>query len=695
MLADSIFIIRSPRIYSATSTISITSTQANRLSLMQGAAGGGDTDVATDVSLIQTHEVMSRAASTLKTLGFSIPEGAIAGSAMPTPVADTSLINVTVEWPDPKIARDIANAVAQAFVDERQYRASQADTQTVKFLGQELAQASDKLSSVEKSLKDFQASHGLGATTDLGGGAASSTVPGATTPSPGAGPSVVGQLNAVRQSLQDALTQQAVNDRLIADRRQRLAQLNSRLLQQGSTSIVASETIDNLQQQLNTEEAQLASAQDTYTPEGIRTLQPHLSEDIRRLQSQLNAQIRHVVSGSTVDMAAQQKLTGDLADAEMQRDGLATQIASLRQQVATLQAQAQKEPDIAAQLNRIVRQRDVLQQAYQTLIERQEQVAISLSAVQGDAEIAARAALPTSPIRPKPFRDSLVGLAFGLLAGCSLALLVEYMDNTIHTIDEISHQLALPPLGAIPIADLKPSLVWQHQHSSATLASESFRMLRSSINYLGVEDDVRSILVTSANPGEGKTSIITNLAASLAQSGKRVVVVDADLRKPGVYKLIGGGRSHGLAEVLTGRCTPEEAVRLSDVPGVWTIPVEKLPPNPVELLGSPRMKALLEYLHGAFDIVLVDSPPCLIVADAIVLASQVDIVIQVVAAGKTARRAAMRARDALTSARGRLVGAVLNRFNPEVDSSYYYYYYYYPEGNPEKLEGPHPENGKN
>ena len=691
MLVDSIYILQSPRIYSATSTLVITSTQQSRLSLVQGGGeeGAGNTDVASAVSLIRTNEVMRRAVSILTTDGYSISQSAILAAMTAGGIGNTSLINVTVEWPNPGIAQAIANAVAQAFVDQQQYQAAQVDNQTVTYLGQELQQASDKLAAVEQTLKDFQIRHGLGALTDFGQGSTGGSSAGSAAAS--GGTSVIGTLTAVRQTLQDTLRQQAVNDRLIADQKRQLAQLNARLLAQGSTSIAASSAIDDLQQQLLTKEAQLASSRASYTPEGIRKFAPDLSLDIRRLQEQLNAQIRSVVSGDTVDMAAQQKLTSDLVAAEMQEDGLRTQIASLRQQISALEAQAVKETGVASELSKIVRQRDVLQQVYQVLVERQEAVSVSLAAVQGNAEIASRASLPTKPIRPVPLRDSLLGLAFGLFAGCSLALLMQ-MDNTIRTMDEITQRLSVPPLAAIPSADTRPALVWQNHHSSATLIAESFRMLRSSINYLAIDEAIKSILITSAVPGEGKTSIAANLAVSMAMSGKRVIIVDADLRKPSVYRLVGGGRVHGLAEVLTEQCTIEQAVRPTDVVGLWTIPVEKPPPNPVELLSSHRMKTLLDYLHSAFDVVIVDSPPCLVVADAIVLASQVDAVIQVVAAGETTRKAAGRARDMLVTARGHVVGAILNRFDPSTDSSYYYYYHYYRSYKVDKLEAPDTES---
>jgi capsular exopolysaccharide synthesis family protein len=346
-------------------------------------------------------------------------------------------------------------------------------------------------------------------------------------------------------------------------------------------------------------------------------------------------------------------------------------IESLRQRVHQYSAQAAAQPALDTQLGRLLRDRDVMQRVYIMLLEREKEVEISSAGTQGEAKVVDHAVVDPTPCRPA--RQKMVIL--GLILGCSTAFLIEYMDNSVRTWEDIRDQVGLPVLGAIPLAETQPSLVWQE--GSRSLAAEAYRMLRSNVSFVSVDAPVRTIMVTSAGPGEGKSSTVSNLAAAMAHDGKRVVIVDADMRKPSQFRLIGGGRHIGLAEVLSGINTVDEAVRESEVPGVFTIPVDKLPPNPAELLNSQRMRDLVARLQDTFDIVMIDTPPCLVVTDAAVLAALADATILVVAAGKTTRDAVIRARDTLLSAHGRLVGTVLNRFHADDAGSYYYYYYYY------------------
>ncbi|GAB7387955.1 CpsD/CapB family tyrosine-protein kinase [Bacillaceae bacterium] len=204
--------------------------------------------------------------------------------------------------------------------------------------------------------------------------------------------------------------------------------------------------------------------------------------------------------------------------------------------------------------------------------------------------------------------------------------------------------------------------------------SEAYRTLRTNIQFAGVDREVKSILVTSSAPSEGKSTTIANLAVVLAQAEKRVVLIDADLRKPMIHHFFHCPSMPGLSHLLTGQRKLDEVKIPSFVKGLELIPSGPIPPNPAELLGSQRMRQLLQELSAEYDHVLVDAPPVLAVTDAQLLASQVDGVLLVVHAGKTDKEAAVKAKELLVNVQAKILGVVLN--GRKIKGEGYYYYYY-------------------
>lgn len=203
--------------------------------------------------------------------------------------------------------------------------------------------------------------------------------------------------------------------------------------------------------------------------------------------------------------------------------------------------------------------------------------------------------------------------------------------------------------------------------------SEQYRTVRTNIEFSAVDEEIRSIMVTSSGPGEGKSTTVSNLAVVFANQGKKVLLVDADLRKPTVHYTFDVNNITGLTNVLTKRTTLEKAVAETKEPSLFIMPSGPIPPNPAELLGSKAMQDFLEEAYQEFDMVLFDTPPVLAVADAQILANYCDGSILVTRSGETEIEQAEKARDLLQSAKGKLLGAVLNHKKLQ-DSQYYYYY---------------------
>ncbi|BBU41199.1 MULTISPECIES: CpsD/CapB family tyrosine-protein kinase [Aeribacillus] len=203
--------------------------------------------------------------------------------------------------------------------------------------------------------------------------------------------------------------------------------------------------------------------------------------------------------------------------------------------------------------------------------------------------------------------------------------------------------------------------------------SEQYRTIRTNIQFSSVDHEIRSIMITSTGPGEGKSTTAANLAVVFAQQGKQVLLIDADLRKPTVHYTFRLQNIHGLTSVLLRNATLQEAVSVSEVDHLDVLTSGPIPPNPAELLSSRSMVELLKEAYDQYDIVIIDSPPLLAVADAQILANQVDASIMVVASGKTEREAALKGKESLIAAQSKLLGVVLNG-KPQKDSHYYYYY---------------------
>ncbi|MHB8073135.1 CpsD/CapB family tyrosine-protein kinase [Desulfosporosinus fructosivorans] len=213
--------------------------------------------------------------------------------------------------------------------------------------------------------------------------------------------------------------------------------------------------------------------------------------------------------------------------------------------------------------------------------------------------------------------------------------------------------------------------------------SEAFRTLRTNVQFTSVDSETKKIMVTSAGPREGKSSTVANLAVSMAQAGKSVLVIDADLRNPTQHKLFGLDNWEGLSVALVQDYDSQQYIRETDVPGVSVITGGPIPPNPAELVGSQRMKRLIEGVSEQYDVVLIDTPPIVAVTDAAILAQEVDGVILVLASGEVNKDFAQKAKELLDKVGAKILGAVLNKADMKT-SEYYYYYYYHGSNDPKK-----------
>jgi polysaccharide biosynthesis transport protein len=289
------------------------------------------------------------------------------------------------------------------------------------------------------------------------------------------------------------------------------------------------------------------------------------------------------------------------------------------------------------------------------------------------------AVAPPSPISPKPLLNTLLAAILGLMLAAGVAFVAEYLDDAIKDSDEVQEVAGLSTLGTI--ARMKGDQARGEMYRLASLlyprssAAEAYRTLRTNIEFASVDAPIRALLVTSSIPGEGKTTTASNLAVVFAQAGRRVLLVDADLRKPGVHLVFDLPNAHGLTTLLRSDAVSLDAIaQATEQENLRILTSGPLPPNPAELLGSQRMRTILDRLKGAGDLIILDSPPLQAVTDSAILSSFVDGTLLVIDAANSRRSAVRQSREALAKASANVLGAVLNRIPSRARGDYADYY---------------------
>ncbi len=362
---------------------------------------------------------------------------------------------------------------------------------------------------------------------------------------------------------------------------------------------------------------------------------------------------------------------------DYRRKGAVDDVLEASKQVQTKISDLQKQIDAAPGP-----QKDSLVQAQSLFKQKLDQLQVDSALKRGGAQLVTPAVESRSPVAPQPVRSAALALVLAAILGLGVAFLIEFVDDSVKTKEDFERAApGLPVLGLIPVVTSwkggdGPYLVSVVEPMSP--ASEAYRTLRTSVQFLSLERPMGTLQVTSANPGEGKTTSLANLAVALARSGQTVVVVCCDLRRPRIHEFFGLENEVGFTSVLLGKVPLSEALQQVPDQGRLTLLASgPLPPNPSELLSSRRTVEVLSMLQAQFDIVLIDSPPVLPVTDALVLSGRVDATLLVAVAGATTRKEAARAVELLRQVDAPLLGAVLNGVDTEGSYGYSYQYYRY------------------
>ena len=571
----------------------------------------------------------------------------------------TRVIEITYIHPDPQLAAEVTNALVKTFVEENFRTKYESTSQTADWLSKELSDLQLKVQASEEKLVRYEKQKGIVGIDEKQN-------------------IVTAKLDELNKELTGAQT----------DRMQKEA--NYGLAEAGDPSGFAKLSADNLLEKLRVQQAEL----ETQYAQATTQFGPSYPEVIQ-LRSQLN-QVRNSIATEQKNLLSKVR---DEYMAAIQRETLLTSAFDHQKQ------EANQLNESGIEYTALRRDADSNRQLYQSLLQRLKEASVTAGLRSSNIRVIDVARLPTGPAKPDVPRNIFLGFLLGLAGGVALAFLQESMDTTVGSLEELSAITALPMLGVIPLQVAENGRRHLHPAGGSLItastvdgpvahvrpkseAAESYRALRTSILLSSFGAPPKVVLVTSALPQEGKTTVSANSAVVLAQKGGRVLLVDADLRRPGVARALGLKTSGGLSTLLSGVDTMENVmVPFPGLPFLQVLPAGPIPPNPVELLGSSVMKDCIARWRNEFDHIIFDTPPCLSVTDSVVLSVEAGRVILVARSGQTPKGAVRRASELLLQVNARVMGVVLNAFNfRSTDDNYYYYgskysgsYYQQPE----------------
>jgi polysaccharide biosynthesis transport protein len=360
-------------------------------------------------------------------------------------------------------------------------------------------------------------------------------------------------------------------------------------------------------------------------------------------------------------------------------DSIGQDLTAIRNDVRATQAQID---DLTSLRSRTSQQETTLQSLQDRVVSLRATYATLLSFSSNNAAnlltVVQPAVPPDVPVAPRPLLSALLAAMVGFLVACGIAFVVEYLDDTIKEPRQVQETIGLPTLGTVKrmkgARDRRPMYRLETLLYPRSLAAEAYRKLRTNLEFAAVDAPIHTLLVTSAAPAEGKTVTAANLAIVFAQAGRRVLLVDADLRQPGLNEIFDRPNAVGLTALLrVDNASYLGIVQTTDQENLDLLTTGPLPPNPAELLGSQRMKNVVDAFRTAYELLIFDSPPLDVVTDAGVLSAFLDGTVLVVAAGRSRREPVRRASEALAKAGAKVLGVVLNGLSKEAYPEYQYY----------------------
>lgn len=401
-----------------------------------------------------------------------------------------------------------------------------------------------------------------------------------------------------------------------------------------------------------------------------------LAVSVEHSQPQLAADLANAVPQFFIERTqAQQldRLANTQTSLSEELTKVEAEIALTEQQVAVALRKAEQDEILLKQLNESLLR---LRNTQARLVENLEDLRLTQANQLETVVIDEYARPPERPLRPRILTNTILATIAGFMFAIGITFFMEYLDDTVKDPEEVEYATGLATLGILEQLKTNiPSEALVVAREPRSPAAEAYRQVRTNIQFVNLDRSNKTLLITSAQPNEGKTTVAANLAIALAQSGRRVILVDCDMRRPTLHKLLEVNNSRGLCDMIIRGKNDTSYLSGTLIPNLRLLSSGRIPPNPAELLGSQRMKEVISWLQTQADIVVFDSPPVLAVTDAVVLAQITQLTLFVVSAATTRYPSFIEALERIASVDAPLAGVVLNKVDPERDSSYYTDYY--------------------
>ncbi|HEY3042696.1 MAG TPA: polysaccharide biosynthesis tyrosine autokinase [Vicinamibacterales bacterium] len=549
------------------------------------------------------------------------------------PVTGSRLVDITFNARDPKFAALAVNTLVDEYVDQNLALKLEGTQNMIDWLEQEVTKQQGKVQDSERSLAEYRDRQNALSLDDKQN-------------------IVLSRLNKLNDDVMTSRTKKAQKEVLYNQIRAISGGQSPETIPAVGQSAAVQQAKGRVIDAQRTREAMAAKYQEKH-PSLIKA-----NGDLQEAQRQYELEISRSI----------QQIKNEYDTALLEEQTMARALDAAK-------ADAQDLSKKSVNYNVMEREANSNRQVYESLLQRANELRVSSNSRQNNVRVVDHAEIPKGPMAPAGRRTWLLSLGMGLVLAIGVAYGLDYMNDTIKTPEDVTRRLKLPFLGLVPSVrgDKHPMLASSHVPHDF---GESFRALRTSLISKYSGEGTKIVLVTSAQPLEGKTTTAANIAMALAYGGSRVLLVDADMRRPGLHRPLRLTNERGLSQVLTGQARVRDVIQRTVDPNLLAITAGKTPPNPSELLASERMKTLLTNLsHGPFDWIIIDTPPVLAVTDAVILAPAVSGVTIVIGAEMTRRRLAERAIETIMQTRPRYAAVVLNKVDFARNKYYYSRYY--------------------
>jgi len=615
--------------------------------------------------------------SAIDTLDRALVRG-LQASMKVEPIRETEAVRLTVTSASPIEAAYLANIIAREYYKlDIEFNLGEI-VEVKNFLEEQLVDIESDLTASEEALKNFQKREGVFGLDETA-------------------QTLIDQLSTFEATYYTSLAELEVAKKKWDNQQRMLTEREQMVLKEAVNT--TNPLIAQLRQSIAEIEAQKITAMAVQGYKSGDVAIQELDGRIQELKVKLYKEAENLTNLG-LSPEEQSKISSDLLRdvlfTSVEKIALEAKSSEYKNLVDQYAAKLNKLPESSLEYARLDRERQVNEKYYILMKTKYQESRITEASKISNVRIVDPAIPPEKPVKPKKKMNMLLGLFLGLGLGVGIAFVRDYLDHSIKSTEDLQ-RLGLATVSIIPKIDVKSAIeksqkVFKGENLEHSLKSrlvthydpkssvaEAYRTLRTNIQFMNPDNPIRTLVVSSAGPGDGKSTTVVNIAITFASLGKKTLLIDGDLRKPILHKVFDISRGPGLTHAMIEDLNDTDIIRKTEISNLYIITCGDIPPNPSEILSSQKLKNFIERMKSEFEIILFDSPPIIAVTDASVISKMTDAILLVVKSGVTDTRVVARTVELLKQVKTHLIGAVLNGVNITAgyDSYYYYYHYYY------------------